>query len=165
MQASFPSDSGSLPPQLHLHDPPNIAHALQNDTQRIPVSCAERDLRNLKKPMLFQCSQCKLILGNSTMLKEWKRLKDNSFLLFYELDKPSYRLSTTITTEDKGSFIYCSYKSIICSTCNSKIGMQFVSTTSNNDSFLDVFTLIEQSIIRYDLGDTIEIDANPGQNL
>ena len=39
--------------------------------------------------------------------------------------------------------------------------MHFVSTTSNNDTFLDVLTLIEQSIIRYDLGDTIEIDAHP----
>lgn len=66
------------------------------DTQRLEVPAAERDLSNLKKPMLFQCAQCKQILANSSKLVEWKRIKDNSFLLFSALDESAIRVSMNL---------------------------------------------------------------------
>ncbi len=133
---------------------------MERETRRIEGPQAERDLKNLKKPMLFQCAQCKQILGNSTQLQEWKRIKDNSFLLFKTLERKAIRLSEALSEEERGCFAYCSYRSIICNNCNSKIGMLFVSTTSANHKFVDVYTLIEQSVVRYDLGDTIEVDQS-----
>ena len=77
----------------HLHQS-NIGDL--QDTQRLEVPAAERDLSNLKKPMLFQCAQCKQILANSSKLVEWKRIKDNSFLLFSALDESAIRVSMNL---------------------------------------------------------------------
>ncbi len=100
--------------------------------------------------MVFQCENCKNIVGDSMSFScSTEKLKSITLLKACNVKHEDY-----VFTSKDGSDIGCSYVKIFCSSedCNIELGKFYVTTSTEYDPLRDKFTFETVKLTSYELG-------------
>ena len=103
---------------------------------------------DITAPLVFQCQQCKVIVGDS-MSFSYSTEKLNSI----SLEKAcNVTHANFIITAKEGHDVGCSYVKFFCNNCDNELGKFYCTTSSEYDPLRDKFTFSIDKITSYELG-------------
>lgn len=112
------------------------------------ATSGEIDEEGIQNPLVFQCSSCKLIVGDSYGMHSMNESRKTITLTCASNIRRSHDIFTSKAGDDVGS----TYFSFACSGCDGPLGNYYLTTSKDLDDVRERFTFSISNVTSYELG-------------